>query len=428
MLKEFINPDHPLVILSQKFPWKEIEDEFITLYSHTGSPAKPVRLMVGLLLLKQMYNLGDETLLPQWVQNPYFQYFCGESEFQWKFPCDPSDLVHFRKRIGKEGVEKIFETSVKIQNNSVAKAKEVIVDTTAQEKNVTFPTDAKLYRKIIEQCNEIADKNNVQLRQSYTRTVKKLMLQQRFGHHPKRKKEAERARRKLKTIAGRQVRDLERNLSRIALFVYGPKLERYKRVINQKRRDKNKVYSLHEPDVSCIAKGKAHKKFEYGSKVSFAMLPGSNLIVGVVNFQGNPHDSKTLQPTLDHCEKITGKSFERAILDRGYRGRKKIGDTNLLVPGAAKGKTPYEKQKYRKKFRSRAAIEPVIGHLKHDHRMVRNYLKGTVGDEINALMAATAFNLKIWMREIEKNILLLKIFLRHFLFKSSFYQIYTLQN
>jgi len=383
--------------------------------------------MVGLLILKQMYNLGDETLFPQWVHNPYFQYFCGESEFQWKFPYDPSNLVHFRKRIGKEGVEKIFETSVKIQNKSVAKAKEVI-DTTAQEKNVTFPIDAKLYRKIIEQCNQIVYKNNIQLRQSYTRTLKKLMLQQRFGRHPKRKKEAERARRKFKTIAGRQVRDLERNLSRIALFVYGPRLERYKKVINQKRRDRNKVYSLHETDVSCIAKGKAHKKFEYGSKVSFAMLPGSNIIVGTVNFQGNPHGSKTLQTTLDHCQKITGKTFERAIFDRGYRGRKKMRDTSLLVSGAARGKTPYEKQKYRKKFRSRAAIEPVIGHLNHDHKMIRNYLKGTFGDEINALMAATAFNLKIWMREMEKNVLLLKIFLCHFLFNSSFYQIYTLQN
>ena|SRR6056297_1286989 len=134
VLKEFINPDHDLVLLAHKFPWKEIEDEFISLYSHTGSPAKPIRLMVGLLLLKRIYNLGDETLLPQWVQNPYFQYFCGESEFQWQFPCDPSDLVHFRNRIGKEGVEKIFKASVKIQNKSVAKAKEVIVDSTAHEK------------------------------------------------------------------------------------------------------------------------------------------------------------------------------------------------------------------------------------------------------------------------------------------------------
>ena len=338
VLKEFINPDHDLVLLAHKFPWKEIEDEFVSLYSHTGSPAKPIRLMVGLLLLKRIYNLGDETLLPQWVQNPYFQYFCGESEFQWQFPCDPSDLVHFRNRIGKDGVEKIFKASVKIQNKPVAKTKEVIVDSTAQEKNVTFPTDSKLYRKIIEGCNQIADKNDIQLRQSYRRTVKKLMIQQRFGHHPKRKKEAERARRKLKTIAGRQVRDLERNLSRIALFVYGPRLERYKSVVNQKRSDKNKIYSLHEPDVSCIAKGKAHKKFEFGSKVSVAMLPGSNVIVGVVNFQGNPHDSKTLQATLDHCEKITGKTFERAILDRGYRRQKENWRYQPTCSGRNKGK------------------------------------------------------------------------------------------
>src|SRR6056297_3673529 len=427
ILKEIINPEHELVVLAHKISWQYFENQFESLFSHTGRPSIPIRTMVGLLLLKQMYNLGDETVIEQWLQNPYFQYFTGESEFQWKAPCDPSDLVHFRNRIGKEGAENIFQSSVDTRKDEI-KGNDVIFDTTAQEKNITYPTDAKLLRRVIDNCNKIAEQEGIEQRQNYKRTVKTLLLKQRFAHHPKRKKEAKAALRKMRTIAGRLTRELERNLTADLLEEYQEQLKIFYQIINQKRSDKNKIYSIHEPDVSCIAKGKAHKKFEYGSKVSFAMLPGSNIIVGTVNFQGNPHGSKTLQTTLDHCQKITGKTFERAIFDRGYRGRKKMRDTSLLVSGAARGKTPYEKQKYRKKFRSRAAIEPVIGHLNHDHKMIRNYLKGTFGDEINALMAATAFNLKIWMREMEKNVLLLKIFLCHFLFNSSFYQIYTLQN
>ena len=427
-LKEFINPNDPLVILADKFPWKELEKEFSGLYSHMGAPAKPVRLMVGLLLLKQMFNLGDETLLPQWVRNPYFQFFCGENEFQWEFPCDPSDLAHFRKRIGKEGVEKIFRISVRLQDKSETNSRDVIFDTTAQEKNITFPTDFKMYRRIVQHCNKIAKNEGVQLRQSYTRTLKELTLQQRFAHHPKRKKQADRARRKMKTIAGRQVRDIERKLSEDRLNHYRQKVDIYKRILNQKKEDKNKIYSIHEPDVACIAKGKAHKKYEFGSKVSFAMLPGSNVIVGVCNFQGNPHDSKTLEKTLEHARKMTGTEFKNIILDRGYRGRKKIGPVSLLVPGATKGKTNYEKQKLRLKFRSRAAIEPVIGHIKTDCRMARNYLKGTVGDEINAIMAATAFNMRILLRKIEKGIIFVRNFWRYILLPDRFFVFQIIEN
>jgi transposase, IS5 family len=113
-LKEFLSLNHAHVILAEKFPWNDIERDLSKHYSHSGRQTKPIRLMVGLLLLKQMYNLGDETLMPVWVLYPYFQYFCGESEFQWSFPCDQSDLVHFRKRIGNDGVEKIFSGSVSI--------------------------------------------------------------------------------------------------------------------------------------------------------------------------------------------------------------------------------------------------------------------------------------------------------------------------
>ena len=403
ILKQIINPKHELVILADKFPWTELEKEFSNLYSNTGSPAKPVRLMVGLLLLKQMFNYGDETIVQAWVQNPYYQYFCGESEFQWKFPCDPSDLVHFRNRIRKQGIEKIFAYSVRIQGKKSLNKKDILIDTTAHEKNITFPTDMKLYRKIAERCNNIAKKENVELRQSYTRTIKMLMLQQRFSHHPKRRKQANKAKRKLHTIAGRLTRDLERKLNSEQLLQYEDQLIIFKKVLSQQKNDKNKIYSLHEPEVGCIAKGKAHKQYEFGSKASFALLPRSNIVVGVVNYPGNPHDSKTLEDTLKHAERITERNFDNVIVDRAYKGKKKIGDTQVIVPGR-KAKIKSQQQRLRRKCRSRAAIEPIIGHLKYDCRLLRSYLKGTNGDEINALLAASAFNMRQLLRKIRQEI------------------------
>jgi len=403
ILKQIIDPNHELVILADKFPWSELEKEFSNLYSHTGSPAKPIRLMVGLLLLKQMFNYGDETIVQAWVQNPYYQYFCGESEFQWKFPCDPSDLVHFRNRIGKQGVEKIFSCSVKIQGKRTLNKKDILIDTTAHEKNITFPTDVKLYKKIAEKCNKIAKEEGIELRQSYTRTIKKLMLQQRFSHHPKRRKQANKAKRKIHTIAGRLTRDLERKLEPDQLLKYENQLIIFKKVLLQKKNDKNKIYSLHEPEVACIAKGKAHKQYEFGSKASFAILPKSNIVVGVVNYPGNPHDSQTLEDTLKHAEKTTERNFEHAIVDRAYKGKTKIGDTQIIVPGRRAG-TRSQQQRMRRKCRSRAAIEPIIGHLKYDCRMLRSYLKGINGDEINALLGASAFNMRQLLRKIRQEI------------------------
>ena len=404
ILKDIINPEHELAILSDQINWKTFEDEFSALYSHTGQPGMPIRMMVGLLLLKRIYNLGDETVMEQWLQNPYYQYFCGESEFQWKYPCDPSDLVHFRKRIGKDGVEKIFQLSVDSRKDEI-KTKDILVDTTAQEKNITYPTDAKLLIKVIKRCNRIAEKENIHQRQTYKRTYKKLLLKQRFAHHPKRRKEAKAALRKLRTIAGRLVRELERELSHPAMETHTDSLINFKKVISQKRFDKNKIYSLHEPEVSCIAKGKAHKKFEFGSKVSFAVVPGVNIIVGVQSFNGNPNDSITLEPKLNHVEKICGKKFKNAIVDRGYKVKKQINGIMIVTPKPPNSKQPYSKTTMRKKCRNRAAVEPVIGHVKQDCRMQRNYLKGTIGNDINALLAAAGFNFRGLLRKIKREVL-----------------------
>lgn len=350
--------------------------------------------------------------MEQWLQNPYYQHFCGESEFQWDYPCDPSDLVHFRKRIGKEGAEKIFQESVKTRKDEI-KSNDVLIDTTAQEKNITYPTDAKLLLKVIERCNKIARQENINQRQTYSRTMKKLLLKQRFAHHPKRKKEARLALRKLRTIAGRLVRELERTLDANAFERHAEELDICNRIISQKKLDTNKVYSLHEPTTSCIAKGKAHKKFEFGSKVSIAVVPGTNIIVGIKNFNGNPNDSKTLEPALDNIAKISGVKFKNAIVDRGYKGKKEVNGTIIVTPQPPNTKQPYSKVTMRKKCRSRAAVEPVIGHVKHDCRMAINYLKGTIGNEMNANLAAAGYNFRGLLRKIKEEILWLLFLLRN---------------
>ena len=410
-LKQILNPKHTLVLLADEMPWHEFELHYQHLYSETGMPGKPIRLMVGLIILKQLKNLSDEEVVKQWVQNPYFQYFCGESEFRWNAPCDPSDITHFRNRIGKDGFDKILEISINIQpeaNKPRSKkrmTKAVVLDTTAQEKNITYPTDVKLHKKIIESCLKIATEERLELRQSYKRTVKKLMLAQRFAHHPKNKKKAVKAKRKLHTIAGRLVRELERKLSKQAMPSYVSQLAIYTRVLGQKKQDKNKIYSLHEPEVVCIAKGKVAKRFEFGSKVSVATSKNGNIVLGVVNFTGNPHDSRTIEETLKKVELLTKCKVQKAIVDRGYRWKKQINGTEIILPDPLKeDATNYQKRKMRTNFRRRASIEPVIGHMKHTYRMKRNYLKGVQGDVINAVMAGAAFNFKRWLNQKLKNV------------------------
>jgi len=409
LLTDFLNPGHELFRLAGKIPWKKIEEEFAPLYSQVGQPGEPIRQMVGLLLLKRIYNLGDETVMAEWVSNPYYQYFCGEARFQWRPPCDPSDLVHFRHRIGKEGGEFLFRISVGLHQPSEKQTRIVRVDTTVQEKDITYPTDAKLYYRAAEWLWKIAEAEEIKLRQSYRRTLKKLKRQAWFGHHPRRAKKARAALRKMKSRVGRLIRDLERKLPEERLSEHAPTLGLCRKVVEQKRRDKDKIYSLHEPGVACIAKGKAHKKYEFGSKVSLAVT-ANGLIVGVKNFTGNPHDGTTLAPTLEHMESVLARPAEIAVVDRGYRGQREVGRTRIIVPGQDKPRSEWEKRKLRKLCRSRAGIEPIIGHVKSDCRMQRNYLSGQIGDELNALLAATGFNLRKLLRHYRK--ILLSLFPR----------------
>ena len=424
LLKDFINLHHELALLADRIDWKYFEDEFSEYYSNTGKPSMPIRLMVGSLMLKRIYNLGDETLCETWVRDPYMQYFCGLAHFEHKFPCDPSDFVHFRKRISEQGVAKIFAYSVELHGKS-AEEKMTLSDTTVAENNITFPTDAKLAKKIIDNCNTIAKRENVDQRQTYVRVSKQLVRDTYNPGHPRRKKKAKKAARKLKTIAGRLVRELERNLTNRA---YEKKLAFYKQVLAQKRADKDKVYSLHKPFTACIAKGKAHKKYEFGNKIGIVTTAKTLIITAIQSFTGNPHDSKTIEPLLDQIKSHFNFTPKEVIYDRGGKGQHKIGDCIISTPDykPLKRDTPYQKRKKRTKFRRRAAIEPVIGHLKSDFRMAQNYLSGDKSPQINALLAATGWNLKKMMVKLKKEFLWL-YYLPNKLSLISYYQTYNLQ-
>lgn len=411
LLSDFIDMCHELVLLANTMDWKYFEEEFSGLYSTVGQPSMPVRLMVGCLLLKRIYNLGDETLVKAWEMNPYMQYFCGESHFQHHFPCDPSDFVHFRKRIGEQGVEKIFAYSVRMHGKQ-AKSKMVLSDTTVQENNTTFPTDAKLAKKVIDKCNKIAKKEGVEQRQSYKRVSKQLLRDTYNAQHPKRKRKAKKAQQKLRTLAGRQLRELERILDKQTLEKYAEELALYWKAIRQKRTDKNKIYSLYKPFTSCIAKGKAHKQYEFGNKVGLLLNPRSLVILGIKSFEGNPHDSLTIEPLLDQMEQNLDYLPEEVVYDRGGRGKKEIKGVRVSTPSKPLAKDDAcSRRAKRRKFRRRAAIEPVIGHLKKELRMEQNFLLGDKSPGINALLAAAGWNMKKMMEKLKKGIKIwLKIF------------------
>ena len=435
---EMLDSKDPLIVLADNYPWSKLEDYLQQFYSGTGRPPKPIRLMAGLLLLKQLENLSDEDIVLQYKRNPYFQYFCGSRDYEPKKPCHPTELVKFRNRIGKEGFEYIFKLSVQMHGKA-AEEEQVIIDATVQESNLTFPTDGKLALKIIIHLMRIAKKENIKLRRSYAKELKQLRIQLRFYRHPRKIKSALGATKRIRSIAKIIMRDIERKMDDKVLAEYQAVFAFYLKVLLQERNDKNKVYSLHEIDAYALNKGKEHKGYEFGTKASIAVTNKSGIIVGAAAHKENIHDSKTLPSVLDSVHKNRSTPVVEAICDRGYRGVKEVSNnydtlyclfnfllfylkllkqdfilmqylkaiemipiayrTIISIPATVRKKdSKKDLEIKRQKFRRRAAIEPIIGHLKSDHRMTRNFLKGFRGDEINLLLAASAFNLKKWMR------------------------------
>ncbi len=401
-LGDQLDQKHPLYILANRINWQLFEDSFQKHYSQKmGAPSKPIRLMVSLLILKHVRNVSDENLVEQWSENVYYQYLGGEQFYRPRQPCSSTELVAFRKRIGEEGMTLILKESIELNrtNGDDNFGKTISIDTTVQEKNITYPTDDKLYKKIIAKSVIIAQNAGIVLHQTYSKELKKLSILQRFKKRKNGYKIVRKASKRVKTIAGRIVRDLERKLSPVEVLLYGRDIELFKKVLSQKRGDSNKIYSLHEPDVKCYAKGKEHKKFEFGSKVSVAVCQQTGIVVGALNFTETLHDSKTIPAAIEQVKELTAIIPQEVFADRGYVGKTSYERTTIHTPKPISNITKEQRQKHSR----RAAIEPLIGHIKADHRLNRNFLKGIAGDAINLMLAAAALNFKrvmnLWKKE-----------------------------
>lgn len=401
MLKDVVDSKHPLVTLANSINWESIENKIAPLFcSNNGRPALPVRMIAGLLYLKHAYNLGDGTLLDTWLENPYWQYFTGGVYFEHKVPFDSSNMTNWRKRIGEDGLEEllneILSAGVSLGFIKIAEFKKVNVDTTVQEKNIRFPTDARLYDRLREKLVKEASRNSMELRQSYGRVAKKALHKQNSYARANQFKKARKQTKKLKTYLGRIVRDIRRKIQE-PTSVMDKLLTLSDKVLAQERNSKNKIYSIHETEVECISKGKIHKKYEFGCKVGFVTSASTNWILGAKAFHGNPYDGHTLKESLDQVKRITGIELKQATCDMGYRKHDYDGPCTIHLVNRYRKNIP---RSIRRWWKRRSAIEPVIGHVKQDNRMNCNRLKGKLGDKLNAILSACGFNFRKLLRAI----------------------------
>jgi IS5 family transposase len=396
---QILNPDHELIQLARKIDWCRFDAAFAGSYSQDmGAPAKALRLMVGMQYLKYTFNESDESVVARWVENPYWQYFCGYTHMQHECPLHPSSLSRWRGRVGSERLEELLKETISlaVREKQLSKRdlQQVNVDTTVQEKNVTYPTDSKLLYKAVVKLVAAAKSRGIWLRQSYIRVGKKAAVMAGRYAHAKQYKRMRRQLRKLRTYVGRLIRDIRRNAvevdEELALL-----LSLADRIRQQQPQDSHKLYSLHEPEVQCISKGKAHKRYEFGQKVALATTNRSNWIVASRMVENNPYDGHTLAATLTFTESNTGIPITDVYVDKGYRGHDYTGGAQIHVAGQSSQRCSRSERRRR---RRRSAIEPKIGHLKSDHRMDRCFLAGLRGDGINAVLAAAGANLRKLLR------------------------------
>lgn len=405
-LNGLVNPKHPLVILSHEIQWQAFDEAFGVHYSDQGRPGVSTRLMVALHYLKYQHDLSDEAVVDQWVENPYWQYFSGMSYFEHELPIDPSSMTNWRKRIGEKGAELLLkETLAAGLRLSIIKARQlerVNVDTTVQEKHICFPTDARLYDRMRERLVKEAKKAEIVLRQTYVRVGKQLLFQQSRYASAKHYKRAAVCTKKLKTLLGRTIRDIERKSPEPSPALTHL-LDLAKRLEVQQRDDKNKLYSVHAPEVECIAKGKVHKRYEFGCKVSVSATSQGGWLVAANAKPGNPYDGHTLKTTMEQTERLTGKTPQHAYTDGSYKGHDYVGDCEVHVDPKRRGTIPKNLWNWLKR---RAAIEPTIGHLKDNKRLTPNRLKGSLGDALNVIFSAAAFNFNKLLNALSLNPLL----------------------
>ena len=413
-LDQIINMKHELVVLADKIDWTWLDAELAGCFSDQGRPAEPVRFMIGMFMLKHTYDLSDEQVWDRWVQDPYFQYFTGEEFFQHQLAHERSGMSHWRKRIG-DRLDILLAESLRIAHDTGALNKRdlarVTVDTTVQPKNITFPTDAKLLETAIQQLAKLARQHGVALRQSYRRVASRAAMMAGRYAHAKQFKRMNRQIKFLRTRLGRVVRDIRRKIDgdEGLQTAFAAALGRASQIRGQKQRQRGrKLYSWHAPETECIGKGKARAPYEFGVKVSLTTTnrrcKGGQFILHAKALPGNPYDGHTLKQVIEKTEALTGRKIERAYVDKGYRGHDAPKPLRVFKSGQKRG----VHGQIKKELRRRSAIEAVIGHCKTDGHLSRNFLKGRDGDQINAVMSALGYNLRLilkWLRKLLRQII-----------------------
>lgn len=446
-IDHMIDLRHPLAVLASRMPWQEIEASVAHIFSRkgragvampdldlfgehiqhqgktskAGRPRVPLRIMISLLYLKHAFNESDEGVVQRWADTPRWQFFSGCAYYEDRQPCDATTLVKFRKLLGEEGVEELLAQTIKIALDlkliEAQELRSVIVDTTVQPKAVAHPSDNRLLEVARGKLVELAKSAGIGLKQTFAKEGTQLAHKAGRYAHAKQFKRMGKSIKRQRTIVGRLQREIERKWSAIAQAArqalgetFGQTVEqelgKAQRIVAQSRQrqaiDGPKLYAWHAEEVECISKGKAHKRHEFGVKVGIACTFRKNLIVGARAFAGNPYDGHTLHEQLEQAGILMQDAQvkpDTVFVDLGYRG---VDADNPGVNIVHRGKAKRLSAQHRKQLKRRQAIEPIIGHLKSEHRMNRCHLKGEMGDRLHAVLCAAGYNIKWLLRMIAK--------------------------
>jgi IS5 family transposase len=370
--------------------------------------------MIALLYLKHAFNDSDEGVVARWADTPRWQFFSGCAYYEDRQPCDATTLVKFRQLLGEEGVEELLAQTINVAVElKLIKPQElsrVIVDSTVQHKAIAHPTDSRLLETARIKLVEAAKDAGIHLKQTFAKEGKELGRKAGRYAHARQFKRMRRAIKRQRTIVGRLHREIDRKASAIGQAVreaLGETLNKARRIVDQSGQRKAadgqpKLYAWHAPEVDCISKGKAKTPYEFGVKVGIASTLKGNLIVGARAFHGNPYDGHTLREQLEQATILMQDSQAKpatAFVDLGYRG---VDNDNPDVHIVHRGKSKRISAQERKLLKRRQAIEPIIGHLKADHRMDRCHLKGETGDRLHAVLCAAGYNIRWLLRMIAK--------------------------
>ena len=440
-LDAMIDLRHPLAVLAARLPWSQLEAELAPIWrrhvregilpesedlfgsgggvlvgsgvSHAGRARLPIRLMCSLLYLKHAFNLSDEETCERWAENVVWQYFSGMDYYEPRLPCDATQIGRFRTGIGEAGMQAILKATIDtaVTSNAIkpAEFERIIVDSTVQEKAIAYPVDSRLLEIARHKIVVHAKRCGIALRQSFAKEGKTLKRKAGGYAHAKQFKRLHRTVKRQRTIVGKLIREVRSRLSTGAfnletspstLAALNTLLERADRIRTQQPKDKNKLYALHAPEVECISKGKARNRYEFGVKVSLAVTHKQSLMVGAQRFVGNPYDGHTLAAQISQCNEliqVAGREVKQAFGDLGDRG---VDADNPGVEVIHRGRIKSMSERQKRQLKRRQAIEQAIGHVKHDHRMIRCYLKGSIGDALHAISCAAGYNIRWLMRAI----------------------------